>query len=339
MFTALKATRQKGFERDRKAIQYHYDVSNDFYRLFLGPTMTYTCAYYRTPEGDLDQAQRDKLDLVCRKLRLRPGDRLLDVGCGWGSLAVWAAEHYGVEAHGVTLSDAQASYAQARIRERGLERVCRVECRDYRDVQGESLYDKIAAVGIIEHVGVTNYAAYFSQMRALLKPGGLFLNHGITHERYWKWTPQWNFLTRYVFPNGELSHVSHVLSVMEDTDWEIRDVEQLREHYSRTCRQWAERLEENRARALELVPEKTYRIWRLYLSASSVYFAEGSIGLYQVVAARARDEAGMVPTTREDIYVPASGRAKDIANPRSGLRRGLPAAGRGGCPTAFPAKT
>src|SRR5262249_3537974 len=160
-----------------------------FYELFLGPTMVYTCAYYRTPEGDLEQAQRDKLDLVCRKLRLQPGERLLDVGCGWGSLAQWAVEHYGVEAYGVTLSPSQASYAQQRIRSRGLERRCHVECRDYRELGGRNQYDKIAAVGVIEHVGVPNYPAYFSLLHELLRPGGLFLNHGITHERHWKWTP------------------------------------------------------------------------------------------------------------------------------------------------------
>ena len=303
MFTLVK---RRGIEHDRKAIEYHYDVSNAFYELFLGTTMVYTCAYYRTPDGDLDQAQCDKLDLVCRKLGLRPGERLLDIGCGWGSLVLWAAEHYGVEAHGVTLSAAQASYAEARIRSRGLQSTCRVECRDYREVGGEALYDKIAAVGIIEHVGVANYTSYFTRVRELLKPGGLFLNHGITHERHWKWTPQWDFITHFVFPNGELDHVSHILSVMEDVNWEVRDVEQLREHYSRTCRQWAERLEQNRRRALELVPEKTYRIWRLYLTASSVYFAEGSIGLYQVVAAKPAATAA-IPLTREDVYRPGIG--------------------------------
>jgi len=303
MFTLVK---RRGIEHDRKAIEYHYDVSNAFYELFLGTTMVYTCAYYRTPNGDLDQAQCDKLDLVCRKLGLRPGERLLDIGCGWGSLVLWAAEHYGVEAHGVTLSAAQASYAEARIRSRGLQNTCRVECHDYREVAGEALYDKIAAVGIIEHVGVANYTSYFTRVRELLKPGGLFLNHGITHERHWKWTPQWDFITHFVFPNGELDHVSHILSVMEDVNWEVRDVEQLREHYSRTCRQWAERLEQNRRRALELVPEKTYRIWRLYLTASSVYFAEGSIGLYQVVAAKPAATAA-IPLTREDVYRPGIG--------------------------------
>jgi cyclopropane-fatty-acyl-phospholipid synthase len=303
MLALLKTGRQRAIAKDREAIEYHYDVSNEFYELFLGPTMVYTCAYYRTPDGDLDQAQRDKLDLVCRKLQLRAGERLLDIGCGWGSLVLWAAENYGVEAYGVTLSQAQAEYAQRRIRSRGLERVCRVDCRDYRDVGGYEEYDKIASVGLIEHVGRPNYPRYFTQLHELLKPGGLLLNHGISHERHWKWTPQWEFITSYVFPNGDLDHVSHVLSVMEDVGWEIRDVEQLREHYSRTCRQWCERLLARREPALQLVSEKTYRIWLLYLAASSVYFADGSIGLYQVVAQK-RDRALLSPPiTREDIYL------------------------------------
>ena len=300
MLALLRSARR----RDREAIEYHYDVSNEFYELFLGPTMVYTCAYYRSPDGDLDQAQRDKLDLVCRKLRLQPGERLLDVGCGWGSLSQWAVEHYGVEAYGVTLSPSQASYARERIRSRGLERRCRVECRDYRELEGRDLYDKIAAVGVIEHVGVPNYPGYFSLLHGLLRPGGLFLNHGVTHERHWKWTPQWDFVTRYVFPNGDLSHASQTLSVMEDAGWEIRDVEQLREHYARTCRQWAQRLEAAGERATALVSEKIYRIWRLYLSASAVYFGEGSIGLYQVVAAKPTPGESSPPSTREELYRP-----------------------------------
>ena len=300
---------RRAIERDRKAIEHHYDVSNEFYELFLGPTMVYTCAYYRTPEGDLDPAQRDKLDLVCRKLRLQPGERLLDIGCGWGSLVRWAARHYGVRAEGVTLSPAQAAYAAARIRAEGLGDVCRVECRDYREIDAGERFDKIAAVGVIEHVGRPNYPDFFRRVLERLEPGGLFLNHGITHERHWKHTPQWDFVTGHVFPNGDLDNVSHMLGVMEDAGWEIRDVEQLREHYARTCRQWAERLLARREEALRLVPERTYRTWCLYLAASSRYFAEGSIGLYQTVLSRAAESADDRPTTREAIYAPAPPRA------------------------------
>jgi cyclopropane-fatty-acyl-phospholipid synthase len=296
---------RRAIRSDRRAIQYHYDVSNEFYELFLGPTMVYTCAYYRRPDGDLDQAQRDKLDLVCRKLRLEPGEEFLDVGCGWGSLVLWAAKNYGVRATGVTLSAAQASYAQARIRAEGLEDRCRVECLDYRELQGRERFDKIAAVGIIEHVGRKNYGTFFRQIRELLRPGGLFLNHGITRERHWRWTPQWEFVISHVFPNGDLDNVSHMLSAMEDEHWEIRDVEQLREHYARTCRHWVERLIAHREQALRLVPERVYRTWCLYLAGSSLYFAQGSIGLYQTVLAKADPAAEAVPTTREAIYAPS----------------------------------
>jgi cyclopropane-fatty-acyl-phospholipid synthase len=298
--------RQRAIRRDREAIRYHYDVSNEFYELFLGPTMVYTCAYYRRPDGELDQAQRDKLDLVCRKLSLERGERFLDIGCGWGSLVVHAAASYGVEAYGVTLSAAQADYATRSIRTLGLDDRCRVECRDYRELDRGKPWNKIAAVGIIEHVGVASYRAFFDEVRDLLEPGGTFLNHGITHERAWRWTPQWDFIVRHVFPNAELDHVTHMLSVMEDAGLEVRDVEQLREHYSRTCRQWAERLLAERRRALELVPEPTYRTWVLYLVASSLYFAEGSIGLYQTVAKRSDPKAAGIPTTRESIYARAA---------------------------------
>lgn len=287
---------------DKEAIQYHYDLSNDFYELFLDPLMLYTCAYYRTPDGSLEQAQQDKMDLVCRKLRLRPGERLLDIGCGWGSLAVWAAKHYGVEALGVTLSAEQVAYAQDWIAREGLGDVCRVEHRDYRDAASEEPFDKISAIGIIEHVGVANYPSYFREVHDLLKPGGLFLNHGITRHRHWKWTPQWQFLVENVFPNGELMHVSYITERMEEEALEILDVESLRPHYARTCFHWAERLRANESRAIELVGERAYRTWLLYLTSSSVNFEAGSINLYQVLTTRPEAETGVAPTTREEIY-------------------------------------
>jgi cyclopropane-fatty-acyl-phospholipid synthase len=298
--------RRRTKRSDARAIAYHYDVSNDFYALFLDRRMVYTCAYYRRPDGDLEQAQEDKLDLVCRKLRLERGERLLDIGCGWGSLVVWAAERYGVEAHGVTLSAQQAEYAQAAIRRAGLGGRARVDFMDYRDLPADLRFDKVAAVGVIEHIGIANYGSYFARVHELLTPGGLFLNHGITHEKQWRRSSQTDFLERYVFPNGEMDNVSHILDVLERARFEILDVEGLRAHYARTTRQWVERLQANVARARALVSERVYRTWLTYLAASSVAFTQGSLGLYQVVAAR--PDPGMreaVPTTREAIYASA----------------------------------
>lgn len=287
---------------DQKAIQHHYDLSNDFYALFLDPLMVYTCAYYRSPDASLAQAQRDKLDLVCRKLRLQPGERFLDIGCGWGSLAVWAAKHYGVRALGVTLAQEQVRYAQDWIAREGLQDVCRVEHRDYRDLVSEEPYDKVSAIGIIEHVGIANYRAYFDEVYGLLKPGGLFVNHGITRHQYWKRTPQWDFLLEHVFPNGELDTVSHISTVMEEARFEVVDVESLRDHYALTCRHWVQRLRANRDRAIALVGEKKYRTWLLYLTSSSIGFEQASIGLHQIVGARRDPSVRGVPTTREAIY-------------------------------------
>lgn len=298
---------------DKDAIAHHYDLSNEFYQLFLDPLMLYTCAYYRTPDGSLEQAQRDKLDLVCRKLRLKPGDRLLDIGCGWGSLAIWAAKHYGAKSLGVTLAAEQVRFAREWIAREGLGDVCRVEHRDYRDVASDEPFDKISAIGVIEHVGVANYPKYFAQVNDLLKPGGLFLNHGITRHRHWKWTPQWQFLLENVFPNGELMHVSHITERMEEQNLEILDVESLRPHYARTCFHWAERLRATEDAAIALIGERTYRTWLLYLTASSVNFEAGSINLYQTLAARPAAGARAIPTTREEIYEnPAPPRARAI---------------------------
>jgi cyclopropane-fatty-acyl-phospholipid synthase len=287
---------------DREAIHHHYDLSNDFYRLFLDSRMVYTCAYFRSPDADLETAQADKLDLVCRKLRLQPGERLLDIGCGWGSLGVWAAKHYGVHVLAVTLAGEQVKWARGSIAREGLQDRCRVEHRDYRDVVGEGPFDKIAAIGIIEHVGVANYLAYFRAVRDLLKPGGLFLNHGITRNRAWRKTPQWEFLVEHVFPNGELDHVSHICDVLEEADLEILDVESLRPHYARTCRLWAERLRANEKKAIALVGERKYRTWLLYLTSASIGFEQRSIGLHQVLVQRADPAAAVAPTTREEIY-------------------------------------
>jgi cyclopropane-fatty-acyl-phospholipid synthase len=290
-------------QADATAIAHHYDVSNEFYELFLDPLMVYTCAYYRDPDGKLDQAQRDKLDHVCRKLELAPGETLLDIGCGWGSLAIWAAQHYGVHAHGVTLSQAQADYAAARIEREGLQERCQVEHLDYRDLPAGRRYDKIAAVGVIEHVGIANYPAFFGGVRARLNDGGLYLNHGIVHEFHWKPTSQTEFLYRHVFPNGDLAGFSETVTEMERAGLEIVDVEGLRLHYARTCRHWVERLRERAAEARALVGERTYRTWLLYLTCSAVAFEAGSIGLYQVLMRKHGDATiDRGPRTREGLY-------------------------------------
>jgi cyclopropane-fatty-acyl-phospholipid synthase len=288
---------------DARAISHHYDVSNDFYALFLDPLMVYTCAYYRDPDGKIEQAQQDKLDHVCRKLDLRPGETLLDIGCGWGGLSMWAARHYGVRAQGVTLSRAQADYAAERIKREGLEGRCRVDYMDYRDLPPEVVYDKIAAVGVIEHVGIPNYPGFFGGVRARLKDGGLYLNHGIVHDFTWKRSSQFEFLLRHVFPNGELASLSETLTEMERAGWEIMDVEGLRLHYARTCRQWVERLCARADEARALAGERTYRTWRLYLTCSAVAFENSSLGLYQVVMRKHRDpKTGLEPRTREPLY-------------------------------------
>jgi len=296
--------RARSKQYDAQAIAHHYDVSNEFYALFLDPLMVYTCAYYRDPEGKLEQAQQDKLDLVCRKLRLQAGETMLDVGCGWGSLSMWAAQHHGVRAHGVTLSRRQAEWAAERIGHLGLGDRCVVEYRDWRDIPADRRYDKIAAVGIIEHVGIANYPAFFGGLRARLNDGGLYLNHGIHHEFHWKRTSQTDFLLRYVFPNGDLSGFTETATEMERAQWEIVDVENLRLHYARTCRHWADRLRARADEARAIAGERIYRTWLLYLTCSSVAFETGSIGLYQVVMRKQWDRApGPAPSTREGLYV------------------------------------
>ena len=288
---------------DAQAIAHHYDVSNEFYALFLDPLMVYTCAYYRDPDGKLEQAQQDKLDLVCRKLELQRGETMLDIGCGWGSLAIWAAENYGVRSHGVTLSRAQAEFATERIRREGLADRCRVEYLDYRDLPAGATYDKIAAIGVIEHVGIPNYPAFFGSVRARLHDGGLYLNHGIVHEFHWKFTSQTEFLYRHVFPNGDLAGLSQTLTEIERAGLEILDVEGLRLHYARTCRHWVERLRARADEARALASERTYRTWLLYMTCSAVAFENGSIGLYQVLTRKHRDPAaGHAPRTREHLY-------------------------------------
>ena len=229
-----------GRATDETLIRFHYDVGNDFYALFLDPAMVYSCAYFRDPEGDLATAQRDKLELVCRKLRLRPGLRLLDIGCGWGAPLIHAARRHGIVGHGVTLSAAQAELARARVAEAGLADRVTIELRDYRELSGT--WDRIASIGMYEHVGIDRYPEYFRKIRDLLAEDGVFLNHGITRRaksgprRFRRPSASRRIILRYIFPGSDLDHIGHTLEVMEDAGFEIHDVEGLRRHYARTCR-------------------------------------------------------------------------------------------------------
>jgi cyclopropane-fatty-acyl-phospholipid synthase len=288
---------------NRDAIHFHYDVSNEFYALWLDRAMVYSCAYFEKPDLDLDAAQQAKLDHICRKLSLQPGENFLDVGCGWGALVIHAAQRYGVRAHGVTLSPQQLKVAQERIAEAGLEDRVSVELLDYRDLPGESVYDKVASVGMFEHVGLKNLPGYFSTVHRLLKPHGLFLNHGITHDSEgWQKSLSTEFINRYVFPDGQLDNISNIQHVMERARFEIADVEALRPHYALTLRHWVSRLERNHARALQFVNEATYRVWRLYMAACALDFEAGGVGIYQILAGKRGAGSLPLPLTRRHIY-------------------------------------
>jgi len=297
---------------DRRAISYHYDVSNEFYRLWLDERLVYSCAYFKSDHDTLDTAQRQKLDLICRKLGLQPGERLLDVGCGWGALVMHAAQRYGVRAVGVTLSRNQHEYAVAQIRDCGLEDRCDVRLMDYRDVPESEPYDKIASVGMFEHVGIDHFPAYFGKIRRLLKPGGLFMNHGITSMGIGSagaGPDLGGFIDEYVFPDGELAHVSRAIAAMAEQGLECCDAESLRPHYAKTLWQWVSRLEARKAEAIALVGEKKYRIWQIYMAGSAWAFERGWLSIYQLLAGRP-DDTGRVlrPWTREHVYA-----ADDVA--------------------------
>jgi len=285
----------------RASIAHHYDVSNEFYKLWLDPQMIYSCAYFKNEQQSLADAQRDKLEHICRKLRLQPGQRLLDIGCGWGALVLWAAKHYGVRSHGITLSQQQYDYAQQRIREEGLQHQVSVELRDYRDMSCDIQYDRIVSVGMFEHVGVKNFPLYFGKVKSLLKSGGLFLNHGITNKTGWQKTDLTRFINHYVFPDGELARISDVSMAMEQAGFEVLDVESLRRHYAMTLRHWVRALEHNRQAAVRKSSEATYRLWRLYMVGSAYFFDEGSINVYQLLVGHAHQPLS-VPLRRDDIY-------------------------------------
>ena len=293
-------------QENRHAIAFHYDISNDFYALWLDPRMVYSCAYFETPDSSLEAAQEAKLEHICRKLLLRPGERLLDIGCGWGALLLHAARHHGVQAHGITLSQQQLALAQQRIAQQGLQDRVSVELRDYRDLPDAPQYDKVASVGMFEHIGLQRLPAYFATVNRVLKNGGLFLNHGITHdEEGWRKTPSSVFINRYVFPDGQLDTVSNIQRCMERAHFEILDLESLRPHYAKTLRHWVARLEQQHAAARRYVPEATWRVWRLYMAASALEFETGEIGVYQILTSKRGNGLPPVPLTRRHLYAPA----------------------------------
>ncbi len=300
---ALEANAVRAHTRveNREAVSFHYDVSNDFYGLWLDDAMVYSCAYFERPDLTLEQAQRAKLDHICRKLQLQRGEQFLDIGCGWGALILHAAQHYGVQAHGITLSERQFELARERIQAARLEDQVTVELKDYRDLLAADRFDKIASVGMFEHVGLKNLPQYFDTVYRLLKPQGVFLNHGITHDAEgWGTAISSRFINRYVFPDGELDTVSNIQRAMERSQFEILDVEGLRLHYATTLRHWVQRLDRHHATALRYVNEATFRVWRLYMAASALEFESGSLGLYQILSApRGRRH---LPRTRHYMY-------------------------------------
>jgi len=292
-------------ERDRLAVSYHYDLSNDFYALWLDKEMVYSCAYFLKPDDDLETAQRQKLDYLCRKLGLKPGERLLDIGCGWGGLVRHAAREYGVNSVGITLSRQQFELAEARIREAGLSGRCQVKFLDYRDIGEAETYDKVVSAGMVEHVGQSNLQEYFHSAFKALRPGGVFLNHGIgvPEKRFRPQDPTFGDL--YVFPDGELVPIGTITRAAELAGFEVRDVENLREHYALTLRHWVHTLEERREQARRLVGEVTFRIWRLHMIGSAHYFQSGKLDLYQTLLVKSDNGQSGQPLTRGGWYAHA----------------------------------
>jgi cyclopropane-fatty-acyl-phospholipid synthase len=311
----LFRSKQHTKERDATAVRHHYDVGNDFYALWLDDRMIYSCAYFPTGTEDLGAAQEAKLEHICRKLRLRPNDHLLDVGCGWGGLLEYAATHFGVTGVGITLSEPQADAARVRLDSAGIGNRVRIEVRDYRDLADDWRFDKAVSVGMREHVGTARLPDYFGAVYRALRPGGLFLDHGLTRggaaeeresiatrlkRRLWKRDA---FIQRYVFPDGELATLGTLLGVAEHSGLEVRDVESLREHYVRTLRLWVERLERAHEQAAALVGEQTYRVWRLYMAATTLGFLSSRISIVQTLLAKPLpDGSAAVPLSRADLY-------------------------------------
>jgi cyclopropane-fatty-acyl-phospholipid synthase len=291
---------------NRDNVGYHYDVSNLFYSLFLDPGMVYSCAYFTDWNNDLATAQSDKLEMICRKLRLRAGEKFLDIGCGWGALICHAAKHHGVHAHGVTLSREQFTHAANRVEQEGLNGSVTLEHRDYARIEGT--FDKIASIGMFEHVGIANHATYFATVNRLLRPGGLYLHHAIhrpakrDRKRFRRPSREYAALVRYIFPGGELDHLGMSIDNLQRHGFEVHDVEGWREHYARTCRLWHDRLLARRREAEKEAGAVRARLWMAYLAGCSMAFERNTVGIYQTLASkRVRGISGL-PPTRADLY-------------------------------------
>lgn len=287
--------------RDRQAVTYHYDLPLAFYQSFLGEQVVYSCAYFSSPEEDLEIAQTRKLEYICRKLRQRARDRLLDIGCGWGALIIHAALHHGAQCVGITLSAIQAEYARERICRMGLEDRCTVKICDYRELDNHTEFDKIASVGMFEHVGEALLPEYFGRAWHLLRTGGVFLNHGIAASATDRECGP-SFTDKYVFPDGELVPISSTLRIAENCRFEVRDVENLREHYALTLSHWVRRLEANADEARQSTDDTTFRIWRLYMAGSAHWFRVGRLNLYHSLLAKPANGFSGLPLTRADWY-------------------------------------
>jgi cyclopropane-fatty-acyl-phospholipid synthase len=294
------------FDENKRNIAYHYDISNAFYALWLDREMIYTCGYCTDWDNDIDQMQRNKLEIICRKLRLKTGERLLDLGCGWGALSCYAAQHYGVTAYAVTLSEQQVVYGKEKIRRLGLQDKVRMELKDYADVEGE--FDKIAAIGLQEHVGIDNYQQYYVTVHRLLKHDGLFLQQATTRpakrddKTFRRKRPEFAALTKYIFPGGEHDHIGNTLAMLQRNGFEVHDVEGWREHYQRTCKLWHDRLLANYSAAIAEVGEVTTRLWLAYLAASSIAFERNGACLYQTLSSKRKHGPSGLPPTRADLY-------------------------------------
>lgn len=290
---------------DRSAIEYHYDVSNAFYARWLDPRMVYSCAYFDSPDRDLASAQVAKLDHVCRKLRLEPGQSMLDIGCGWGAMAIHAASHYGVRVLGITLSRNQHDLAVERVKEAGLSDRVEIRLEDYRDLKGDGVFDRITSIGMFEHVGLKNLPRYFATVTRLLKPGGVVMNHGITSsdaDSRSVGLGAGDFIDRYVFPEGELPHVSLAIRELSAAGLELVDAESLRRHYALTCRHWSDAFERNFADLERMAGSQRARIWRIYLAGCSHGFARDWMNIYQLLAIRGERGESPLPLTRDYMY-------------------------------------